>query len=140
MKKILIIFISIIALFAGVLFAVPIFFKDKIQATVNQEIQKKINATVYYKDFDLSLIRNFPNVTLSLSDFGVIGYSPFKGDTLMQAKLFTVSADVKSIFSGDKIAVNSVQFDTPKILLKVYLLSAWLMVISILADTFLSVK
>ena len=119
MKKILIIFISIIALFAGVLFAVPIFFKDKIQAKVNQEIQKKINATVYYKDFDLSLIKNFPNVTISLSNFGVIGYSPFRGDTLMQAKLFTLSADVKSIFSGDKIAVNSVQFDTPKILLKV---------------------
>jgi AsmA-like C-terminal region len=119
MKKILIIFILIIALLAGVLFAVPIFFKDKIQAKVNQEIQKKINATVYYKDFDLSLIKHFPNVTLSLSDFGVVGRSPFGSDTLVQAKSFSVSADVKSIFSGDKIAVNSVQFDTPKILVKV---------------------
>ena len=119
MKKILIIFVSIIALFAGVLFAVPIFFKDKIQAKVNQEIQKKINATVYYKDFDLSLIKNFPNVNLSLSGFGVVGRSPFGGDTLVQAKSFSVSADMKSIFSGDKIEINSIQFDTPKILLKV---------------------
>ena len=119
MKKILIIFVSIIALFAGVLFAVPIFFKDKIQAKINQEIQKKINATVYYEDFDLSLVKNFPNVTLSLSDFGVVGRSPFVGDTLIQAKNFSVSADVKSILSGEKISVNSVQFDTPKILMKV---------------------
>jgi hypothetical protein len=119
MKKILIIFVSLIALFAGVLFAIPLFFKDEIQAKVNQEIQKKINATVYYKDFDLSLIKHFPNLTLSLSDFGVIGRSPFVGDTLVQAKSFSVSADVKSILSGDKIAVNSVQFDTPKILVKV---------------------
>lgn len=119
MKKILIIFVSIIALFAGVLFAIPIFFKDKIQAKVNQEIQKKINATVYYKDFDLSLIKHFPNVTLSLSDFGIIGRSPFLGDTLVQAKSFSVSADMKSILSGDKIAVNSIQLDSPKILLKV---------------------
>jgi hypothetical protein len=119
MKKILIIFVSIIALFAGVLFAAPIFFKDKIQAKVNQEIQKKINATVYYRDFELSLIKHFPNVTLSLSDFGVVGRSPFGGDTLVQAKSFSVSADVKSILSADKIAVNAVQFDTPKILLKV---------------------
>ena len=110
MKKILIIFVSIIALFGGVLLAVPIFFKDKIQAKVNQEIQKKINATVYYKYFDLSLIKNFPNVTLSLSDFGVVGRSPFVGDTLVQAKSFSVSADMKSIFSGDKIAVNSIAF------------------------------
>ena len=119
MKKILIIFVSIIALFAGVLLAVPIFFKDKIQVKVNQEIQKRINATVYYKDFDLSLIKHFPNVTISLSGFGVVGHSPFVGDTLVQAKSFSVSADVKSILSGDKIAVNSIQFDTPKILLKV---------------------
>lgn len=119
MKKILIIFVSIIIIFAGVLFAVPIFFKDKIQAKVNQEIQKKINATVYYKDFDLSLIKHFPNVTLSLSDFGIIGRSPFLGDTLVQAKSFSVSADMKSILSGDKIAINSIQLDSPKILLKV---------------------
>ena len=119
MKKILIILVSIIAIFASVLFVVPIFFKDKIQAKVNQEIQKKINATVYYKDFDLSLIKHFPNVTLSLSGFGIVGRSPFGSDTLVQAKSFSVSADMKSIFSGDKIAVNSIQFDTPKILLKV---------------------
>ena len=119
MKKILIIFILIIALFAGVLFAVPIFFKDKIQAKISQEIQKKINAKVYYKAFDLSLIKHFPNLTLSLSDFGIIGRTPFLGDTLVQAKSFSVSADMKSIFSGDKISVNSVEFDTPKILLKV---------------------
>ena len=119
MKKILIIFVLIIALFAGVLFAVPLFFKDKIQLKINQEIQKRINATVYYKNFDLSLIKHFPNVTLSLSDFGVVGRSPFVGDTLIKAVSFSVSADVKSILSGDKISINSVDFDTPKILLKV---------------------
>ena len=119
MKFFFIIFVSIIALFAGVIFAVPIFFKDKIQAKVNQEIQKKINAVVYYKDFDLSLIKNFPNVTLSLSEFGVIGHSPFKDDTLIQAKSFSVSADMKSMLMGNKIMVNSTQLDAPKILLKI---------------------
>ena len=119
MKKILIIFVSILAIFAGVLFAVPFFFKDKIQAKVNQEIQKKINATVYYKDFDISLIKHFPNVTLSLSNFGVVGRSPFVGDTLVQATNFSVSADMKSMLKGDKIAINSIQFDAPKIFLKV---------------------
>ena len=119
MKKILIIFVSIIAIFAGVLFGVPIFFKDKIQTKVNQEIQKRINATVYYKDFDLSLIKHFPNVTLSLSDFGIVGRSPFVGDTLVQAKDFSVSADMKSILSGDKIAINSIQLDAPEIFMKV---------------------
>jgi hypothetical protein len=118
MKKILIILASLLAFLAISAFAVPYFFKDKIQAKVNQEIQKKINATVYYDGFDLSIFKNFPNVTLSLSDFGVVGKSPFAGDTLIQAKEFSVAADVKSILSGDKIVVNSVDLESPKILIK----------------------
>ena len=118
MKKILIIFVSFIALLGLSAFAIPFFFKDKIRVKVNQEIQKKINATVYYKDFDLSLFKNFPELTLSLSDFGVVGKSPFGSDTLIQAKEFAVSADVKSILSGDKIEVHSIGLDVPKILLK----------------------
>lgn len=118
MKKILIIFVSFIALLAVSAFAVPFFFKDKIRAKVNQEIQKKINATVFYKDFNLSLFKNFPQLTLSLSGFGVVGKSPFASDTLVQAKEFSVSVDVKSIFSGDKIEVQSIDLQLPKILIK----------------------
>ncbi|MES2517747.1 MAG: AsmA-like C-terminal region-containing protein [Bacteroidota bacterium] len=119
MKKILIIFIATIALLGSVLLAVPFFFKDKIQAKINQEIQKKINATVYYKDFEVSLIKKFPHLTFSLSGFGIVGNSPFAGDTLLHAKEFSISADVKSILSGDKIAVNSIDLEMPKILVKV---------------------
>ena len=118
MKKILIIIVSFIALLAVSAFAIPYFFKDKIQAKVNQEIQKKINATVYYKNFDLSLFKNFPQLTLSLSGFGVVGKSPFANDTLVQAKEFSVSTDVKSILSGDRIEVYSVDLESPKIVIK----------------------
>ncbi|MDZ7899298.1 MAG: AsmA-like C-terminal region-containing protein, partial [Arcicella sp.] len=118
MKKILIILISFLAFLAISAFAVPYFFKDKIQVKVNQEIQKKINATVYYEGFDVSLFKNFPDITLSLSGFGVVGKSPFMGDTLIQAKQFSVAADVKSILSGDKIEVHFVGLESPKILIK----------------------
>jgi uncharacterized protein involved in outer membrane biogenesis len=118
MKKILIIFVSFITLLAVSAFAIPYFFKDKIQAKVNQEIQKKINATVYYNGFDLSLFKNFPNVTLSLSGFGVVGKSPFAGDTLIQAKEFSVAADLKSMLSGDKVEIHTIDLDAPKILIK----------------------
>jgi AsmA-like C-terminal region len=118
MKKILIIFASFLAFLAISAFAIPYFFKDKIQVKVNQEIQKKINATVFYNDFDLSLFKNFPNITLSLSDFGVVGKSPFAGDTLIQAKQFSVAADLKSMLSGDKVEVHSVDLESPKILIK----------------------
>ena len=118
MKKVLILTVSIIALLAGIVFAVPYFFKDKIQAKVNQEIEKKINAKVYYNEFDISLIKHFPKLTLSLADFGVVGHAPFRGDTLVQAKEFSVSVDVKSILSGDKIDVHAIALESPKILIK----------------------
>ncbi|MEA5425818.1 AsmA-like C-terminal region-containing protein [Arcicella lustrica] len=119
MKKALIILVSIITLFAVVLFAVPFFFKDTIQAKVNEEIQKKVKAKVYYNDFDLSFFKHFPSLTISLTDFGVVGYSPFASDTLIQAKEFSLAADLKSIISGDKVAINSIAIDSPKILVKV---------------------
>ncbi|MEA5459055.1 AsmA-like C-terminal region-containing protein [Arcicella sp. LKC2W] len=118
MKKVLILIVSIIALMAGIVLAVPYFFKDKIQAKVNQEIAKKINAKVYYNNFDISLIKHFPELTLSLSDFGVVGHAPFRADTLVQAKEFLVSVDVKSILSGDKIDVHAIALESPKILIK----------------------
>lgn len=119
MKKAFIILVSIITLFAVVLFAVPFFFKDTIQAKVNEEIQKKVKAKVYYNDFDLSFFKHFPSLTISLTDFGVVGYSPFASDTLIQAKEFSLAADLKSIISGDKVAINSIAIDSPKILVKV---------------------
>lgn len=118
MKKVLILTVSIIFLLAGIVFAVPYFFKDKIQAKVNQEIEKKINAKVYYNEFDISLIKHFPKLTLSLADFGVVGHAPFRGDTLVQAKEFSVSVDVKSILSGDKIDIHAIALESPKILIK----------------------
>lgn len=111
--------VSFIVLLAISAFAIPFFFKDKIQAKVNQEIQKKINATVFYKDFNLSLFKNFPKLTLSLSNFGIVGKRPFTGDTLIQAKEFSVSTDVKSILSGDKIEVYVIDLQTPKIWIKI---------------------
>ncbi len=118
MKKIFSIFVSFITLLAVSAFAVPFFFKDKIQVKVNHEIQKKINAIVFYKDFNLSLFKNFPQLTLSLSGFGVVGKSPFANDTLIQAKEFSVSADVKSILSGDRIELYSIDLQSPKIFIK----------------------
>ena len=119
MKKVLIILLSIITLFSVILFAVPFFFKDTIQAKVNQEIQKKVKAKVYYNDFDLSFFKHFPALTISLKDFGVVGYSPFSSDTLIQAKEFSLAADLKSIISGDKVAINYIAIESPKILIKV---------------------
>lgn len=119
MKKLFIILASIFGLLLVSAFAIPFFFKDKIQAKVNELIAQKVDANVYYNNFGLSLFKNFPTLTLSLTDFGVVGNSPFVGDTLVQAKSFDVSLDIQSVIAGGEIAVHHIGLDVPKIKVKV---------------------
>jgi uncharacterized protein involved in outer membrane biogenesis len=107
----------------GVLFLllllIPFLFKDKIRAKIDEEIAKNINAKVFYDadQFGLSLIRNFPNFTVSLGDFGMVGKADgFVGDTLMSVDKFRLVLDVMSVISGDKIKINQVYLKDPYIL------------------------
>jgi hypothetical protein len=116
MKKGILIFLGIIAFLFILLLTIPFLFKDQIKAKVDEQIAKSVNATVVF-DADklgLSLIRNFPNVTISIDDFGIIGkQEEFKGDTLFFAKNFKVVADIMSVISGDQIKVKSIYLNKP---------------------------
>lgn len=102
-------------------FIIPIVFKDDIKAKIDQQIAQSVNANVYFDSdkFSLSLFRHFPNVTVSLQDFGVVGKAPFQGDTLMSAKDFEIVVNLMSVISGDKIKVNGIYLDSPRVLAKV---------------------
>jgi hypothetical protein len=118
MKKGILIFLGVIAFLFILLLTIPFLFKDQIKAKVDEEIAKSVNATVVF-DADklgLSLIRNFPNVTISIDDFGIIGkQEEFKGDTLFFAKSFKVVADIMSVISGDQIKVKSIYLKKPTV-------------------------
>ena len=84
MKKILKISGIVLLVLLVLLFTLPFLFKDKIKAKLDSEIAKSINAKVYYDTdkFSLSIFRNFPNLTLSLGNFGMVGKADgFAGDT-----------------------------------------------------------
>jgi len=63
---------------------IPIIFKEDIKAAIDAEIEKSVNADVLFDtdNFSISLISNFPNLTVGLSQFGVINREPFAGDIL----------------------------------------------------------
>jgi len=66
-------------LFIGVLIAIPYFFKDKILARAKTEMNNNLNAKADFGDLDISLIRNFPNISLGLNDITVDGIDEFEG-------------------------------------------------------------
>ena len=117
MKKILIAFGVVVFLLILAIIALPVLFKDDIQKAVDETMDESLNAKVFYdtEEFSLSLIKNFPNVTLSIGDFGIVGIEDFSQDTLVSVQKFEVTIDLMSVLSGDQIKVEEILLNQPKI-------------------------
>ena len=70
--------------------ALPMIFKDKITNIAKTEINKNLNATVDFKDVNLSLFRHFPRLAVGLEDLKVTGQDDFAKDTLIAAERIDV--------------------------------------------------
>ena len=109
-KKILKWFAGIfIVLLIGVL-PIPVLFKDKIVALVTKTANNNLNATVSYKDSDLSIFSNFPSLSLSLNHVAVTNKAPFLGDTLYSAEHLYLNMGLFELFkTNDPIKINSIK-------------------------------
>ena len=121
MKKFLIILGAIFGVILIALIVTPMIFKDDIQKAVDEAMAENLNARVFYDPdgFNLSLISNFPNFTLGMSNFGIAGNAPFENDTLVSIGSFEVVVDLMSVIGGDQIMVNAIVLDQPNIMVKV---------------------
>lgn len=121
MKKVLIVLFSVIAFILLALVSIPFLFKDKIKAAVDEAVAKSVNAKVYYNadKLGLSIFSNFPHISVSMGEFGVINNAPFEGDTLAAINEFKVVVDIMSLISGDKMKIKSILLDQPNLLVQV---------------------
>ncbi len=99
----------------------PIVFKDKIKAKVDEEIAKTINADVVFdvNNFSLSVFRHFPNVTVEIKELGVFNRAPFQGEHLFVVERFDVVVNLKDILFGDQLRVKGITLVRPQINIKV---------------------
>ena len=121
MKKRYILLIATLVVILLGIFAVPVIFKDDIRALVDRKLDENLTATVYFdeEEFDLSLLGNFPNLTLEIGNVGVVGQEEFAGDTLAHADFLAVELDLKSVIFGDQIQVRGIDLTKPRFLIKV---------------------
>lgn len=82
------------------LVSIPFLFKDKIVQLVTNTVNNNINATVTFKETDLSLFKDFPQVNLSVSNIAVVNKAPFLGDTLFSAKELSFSMKLTELFKS----------------------------------------
>jgi hypothetical protein len=115
MKKFFKIFLISMGVILALLVIIPYAFKGRIMQLAKDEINKNLNARVEFADLRLSLIRNFPNLSVALTGMSVVGVDEFANDTLVSFAAFRTVVDIKSVISGDEIIVRSILLDRPRV-------------------------
>ena len=116
MKKLLFIFLILLGIFLGLILAVPFFFKGTIVKAIKKAVNEELTATVEFdENIGLSLIRNFPNLSLQVDGIQVLNHGDFEGDTLLVMKSFQATLDIMSVLKGDEIHIRALMLDEPTI-------------------------
>ena len=81
----------VVILIIALAFILPIVFKGKIIDLAKEEINKNVNATIDFRDINLSLFKSFPNFNLSIDGLTVVGKDEFISDTLANILSINIS-------------------------------------------------
>ncbi len=114
MKTVIKIGIGFIVVVLVALFTLPMLFQDKIKDLIKEEINKNLNAKVDFSDADLSLIRNFPNASVKLTDISVLNYKPFEGDTLFYSKAVNLKMSLLDVINS-KLNIKAFEVNNSKV-------------------------
>jgi hypothetical protein len=121
LKKILIALVILIVVLVTAVIAAPYLFKDQIKATIDEQIAANVNADVLFDidNFSLSLLPNFPNLTISIKELGVVGRNEFAGDVLFAIDNFEVEINLSKLLFDDQMSIQSISLVNPQIFIKV---------------------
>ena len=111
MKKIVKITIVAIAVIVLLLVAIPLLFTGKIEGIIKEEGNKMLNAEFDFKSLDISLIRRFPQVSVSLEEFYLKGVGAFENDTLVSAEEITATMNLMSLFGDGGYEIKKILLD-----------------------------
>lgn len=111
MKKIVKITIVAIAVIVLLLVAIPLLFTGKIEGIIKEEGNKMLNAEFDFESLDISLIRRFPQVSVSLEEFYLKGVGAFENDTLVSAEEITATINLMSLFGDGGYEIKKILLD-----------------------------
>ena len=109
-----------VVLFLIAAIAIPIFYKDKIVDILKTETNKSLNAKVDFKDVELSLLRNFPALSLHIDDLTVDGVNEFAGTRLFGAPAAEIELDFWKVWGNStSIPVEAFTLESPVVNVRV---------------------
>lgn len=112
MKRGLKVFGIVVAAFVVLLMVLPFAFREKIESVIKSEGNKMLNAQFDFESLDISLLRRFPQASVSLNDFWLKGVGVFENDTLVRAGELTAAVNLMSLISGDYEITKIIVDDT----------------------------
>ena len=114
-KRALLVLLILFVVLIATLIIVPIAFKPQLKRLAEKEINSSLNAKVDFKDFQVSLIKGFPNLYVGLKGLTIVGIGDFEKDTLVAFDEFSVKVDLMSALGMKNIEVKSVLLNNPKL-------------------------
>ena len=117
-KWTLITVVILVVLVLAAAIAIPFLFKDRIEAAVKQEVNATVNATIDWGDWDITILKSFPDLTVEIADVKVCNLAPFEGICLADIGAVVATVDIKSVFR-DKIDIKRIGLTRPKLHFKV---------------------
>src|SRR6187431_1214246 len=121
LKWTLIVVGSLSAIIIAAALIIPVVFKDDIKKAIDDQLATSVNADVLFdiEKFNLTVFKNFPNITVEIGDLGVVNREPFAGDVLFAVEKFEVEINLKDILFGDQLRVKGITLLRPVINIKV---------------------
>ncbi|MEZ5084277.1 MAG: AsmA family protein [Bacteroidales bacterium] len=97
----------------------PVLFKGKLVEIAKEEINKNVKAKVDFTDFNLSLIKSFPNFNFGIEGLIITGVETFENDTLANIGSIDLTLDLMSVINGDTYELKRIVISNPDIRVKV---------------------
>ena len=105
-----------LVLLVAFLLVAPVIFKDEIISRTKAGINASVNAEVDFADANVSFLRSFPDIALTVDDYKVIGIDTFAGLPLVTGKQARVDLGFWSVVAGNgNYEIDAVTLDAPAI-------------------------
>ncbi len=97
------------------LILLPFILIGRVEGILKSGINDSINAKADFEDIDLTIIKSFPDFTVEVKSFSVVGIDAFEGDTLASVRSFELKMDFWTVVGGDNLIIKSVKIVEPTI-------------------------
>ncbi len=115
MKKTIIIILVVVVVLIGSLLVIPVFFKQNLLDAAKNTLNKQLNAEVQLADINISLIKNFPKVTVEFQEIQILGKGEFQGDTLLDVAYIRTKMDLASLFRKTGMNIDEIILSEPRL-------------------------